>query len=59
MKNWIDETLENSFKEFEKKKEVEKDVVLFNVIKKDDNFKSISMKSICDILLKRFNLGKL
>jgi hypothetical protein len=59
MKNWIDKTLEESFKEFEKRKEVENDVVMFNVIKKNDSFKSFKLKSIYDILIKRFNLGNL
>ena len=59
MKNWIDETLEKSFNEFEKRKEVEKDVVILNVIDKNDSFKSFKLKSLYDILVKRFNLGNL
>ncbi len=59
MKNWIDKTLEESFKEFEKRKEVENDVVILNVIDKNDSFKSFKLKSLYDILVKRFNLGNL
>jgi hypothetical protein len=59
MKNWIDETLEKSFNEFEKRKEVENDVVILNVIDKNDSFKSFKLKSLYDILVKRFNLGNL
>lgn len=60
MKNWIDKTLEKSFNEFEKMKEVERDVVILNVMKKNDSFKSFNkFKSLYDMLMKRFNLGNL
>lgn len=58
MKNWIDKKLEDSFNEFEKKKEIEKDVITIHVLR-DESFKNFSVKSICDIILKKFNFGKL
>lgn len=59
MKNWIDKKLEDSFNEFEKQKEIEKDVITIHVLKKDDSFKNFNVKSLCDLILKKFHFGKL
>lgn len=59
MKNWIDKKLEDSFIEFEKQSEVEGDIVVTHDPKKEDGFKNFNVKSLYDLILKKFYFGKL
>jgi hypothetical protein len=59
MKNWIDKKLEDSFIEFEKQNEVEGDIVATHDSKKEDGFKNFNVKSLYDLILKKFYFGKL